>query len=116
LVVLEAMARGLAVVALKLGGPATMVTEECGRLIDVEGRNADEVVQALGAEIVALERDEDLRARLAAGAIERARQYSWSGMAAAAYAQIESRLAEDKPAQVGSVHATAGRPLGSKAA
>lgn len=76
LVVLEAMRQGLPVVCLKLGGPATLVDESCGRSVDTRGRSAPQVVEALAVAMVELSR-EAVRRPLSDVALTRGRGFSW---------------------------------------
>jgi glycosyltransferase involved in cell wall biosynthesis len=75
-VVLEAMRQGLPVVCLKLGGPATLVDESCGRAIPSQRRSSSEVIGSLAAALVELSL-EPVRQRLADGARARGDQFSW---------------------------------------
>lgn len=61
-VVYEALATGVPVIAIKYGGPAELVTEECGILIDPSGRDA--IVVGLVNAIRRLATDRDLCRRL----------------------------------------------------
>jgi len=76
-VVLEAMAGGLPVVCLDLGGPAEIVNRQCGRVIDVEHRNADQVVHALADALAELATDPTQVRLLREGALARAHDFSW---------------------------------------
>jgi len=76
-VVLEAFGNGLPVVCLDLGGPKDFVTRESGRVVATAGRGIGEVAGALAGEIEALNRDDALRRKLAAGALTRGRELSW---------------------------------------
>jgi phosphatidylinositol alpha-mannosyltransferase len=77
IVLLEALASGLPVVATEV--PGYMSVLEPGRdSITVQPKNWRE----LAASLVILARDSDLRARLAGYAIEKARRYSWDLVAA----------------------------------
>jgi glycosyltransferase involved in cell wall biosynthesis len=67
MVVLESLAHGLPVVSLNIGGPGIIVTNDCGRVIDVAGKSKTEVVAKLGPALIDLT-NEDLRLRLVAGA------------------------------------------------
>ena len=49
MVVLESLAYGLPVVCLNIGGPGIIVTNGCGRLVDVVGKSKAEVVAKLEA-------------------------------------------------------------------
>lgn len=76
-VVLEAMASGLPVVCLDLGGPAQLVDETCGRVVAVEQHDAQQVIQALADALTELAQNRALIADLRAGAAARARAFSW---------------------------------------
>jgi glycosyltransferase involved in cell wall biosynthesis len=81
-VVLEAMARGLPVVCLELGGPAELVNSSCGWVVPVVGRREDTVVAALAAAIKELCGDDKELHRLRDGALARAREFQWTPLVA----------------------------------
>jgi glycosyltransferase involved in cell wall biosynthesis len=85
MVVLEAMARGLPVVCLALGGPGLIVDNTCGLKIDVEGRSRSDVEMALIQALEQLARDPHLIARLRTGAKQKARLMSWNNLIAGTY-------------------------------
>lgn len=75
-VCLEAMAAGLPIVCLDLGGPATQVTEYTG--IKVAARSPSQVVTDLRAAMVNLASDSDLRSAMGREARRRIRKkYLW---------------------------------------
>lgn len=76
-VVLEALAAGLPVVCVGLGGPAESVRPSCGRVVGVEGRSEAEVIGALADAMAELARDPELLGQLRKGALERAVDYDW---------------------------------------
>lgn len=76
-VVLEAMASGLPVVCLALGGPAQLVDDSCGRAVEVDSRSAPEVIQALADALAELAGNRDLIAQLRRGALEKAAGQGW---------------------------------------
>lgn len=84
LVALEAMRHGLPVVCLKLGGPATIVDDRCGHVIDTTGKGVTEVVKELGQALRMLSRDA-VRLPLAEGARARIRNFSWDRKVAKLY-------------------------------
>jgi glycosyltransferase involved in cell wall biosynthesis len=74
--VLEAMAAGLPVVCLDIGGPAVSVTPETGIL--VPARSPAQVIRALAASLDTLGADPALRRRMGeAGRRRVAEEYSW---------------------------------------
>jgi glycosyltransferase involved in cell wall biosynthesis len=74
-VVLEAMARGLPVICLDLGGPKELVTAEAGVIVSTGGYNTGEVAAAVGDAALRLLTSPDRLAALSAGAIARAREF-----------------------------------------
>jgi glycosyltransferase involved in cell wall biosynthesis len=87
---IEAMAAGLPVICLDLGGPALQVTANSG--IKIRARNPDQAVRDVANAMTELMRDRELRRRLSEGARERAtRDFRWSSRAAkfnAIYQQV----------------------------
>lgn len=91
-VVLESFVHGLPVVCLKLGGPATLVNEMCGRVVDVEHKSEAEVVAGLADAIEELASGPEVIDRLSRSAVERARRYSWADVVRGLYTDVELRL------------------------
>ena len=83
--VLEALAAGLPVVCLDIGGPGSIVTAQAGFSLPVRGLSEAEVVERIAAAIVRLARDGDLRRRLADGAVRRAKELSWDAATEGVY-------------------------------
>jgi glycosyltransferase involved in cell wall biosynthesis len=77
MVVLEAMAAGLPVVCLDLGGPGSSVTAEAGFSLRVGQLEESEVIAQIATAMIRLATDEDLRRRLSAGAMRRAGELTW---------------------------------------
>jgi len=92
-VVLEALAAGLPVVCLDLGGPKYFVDESCGAVVATLGRSEAAVAEALAEVLTRLAREPDERARLSAGALARAQALGWDNQISRAYALIEQALA-----------------------
>ncbi len=96
-VVAEALARGLPVLCLDLGGPRYVADEHSAVVVNTHGLDAAGVAHALAREIEAL-LDQPLRlAALSAGARNRAGQLGWGAQVARAYEQIEQRLGWTAP-------------------
>lgn len=76
-VVLEALAHGLPVVCLDLGGPAVLVDPSCGAIVGTEGRSQEEVTDALATVLKSLDSRRDALAALARGAGEKALENTW---------------------------------------
>ncbi|HYH18996.1 MAG TPA: glycosyltransferase family 4 protein [Azospirillum sp.] len=85
LAVLEALANGLPVVCLDLGGPAVRVDERCGIVVPTGGRGEAEVVAGLAAALRRLHDDEPLRRTLAEEAASRSRTFTWGAAAESLY-------------------------------
>jgi glycosyltransferase involved in cell wall biosynthesis len=75
--VLEAMANGLPVVCLDLGGPGVIVSNQCGRVVNTCASGEDQVVARLSRALEELDADRTLLSRLSAGASERVLHLSW---------------------------------------
>ncbi len=86
--IVEAMAHGLPVVCLDLGGTA-IVDDTCGRAIKAAGMSRDAVVNGLAHALTELAAEDiSARARLARGALSRARQFDWRTVVRRAYSGI----------------------------
>ena len=76
-VVLEAMAGGLPVVCLDIGGPAQLVDASCGRVVTVDGLSAEKIVKNLAATLAELATQRHLIQDLREGALLRAQTFAW---------------------------------------
>jgi glycosyltransferase involved in cell wall biosynthesis len=74
-VVLEALARGLPVICLDLGGPKDIVTPRSGVVISTHGRNTEQVALEMASQIIRLVEAQDEVQKLSTGARERARDF-----------------------------------------
>ncbi len=76
-VVLEALANGIPVVCLDIGGPGLIVDPTCGRVVVTKEKNEREVSQSLS--LALLESMEPLRyEKLRCGALRRAEEFQWA--------------------------------------
>jgi glycosyltransferase involved in cell wall biosynthesis len=88
-VILEAMAQSLPVICLGLGGPAMIVNETCGRVIDVTEANEDLVVTRLARSIREVTTSTAMLQSLSDGAKNRAESFTWDGTVGKVYQHIE---------------------------
>jgi len=86
-VALEAMASGLPVVCLDLGGPAQIVNNHCGRIVSVKGLNADQVIDGLATSLTEIAKSPDLAKQLRTGALARASTFSWQSVVGQVWGQ-----------------------------
>jgi len=77
MVVLEAMANGLPVVSLNLGGPGIILSDSCGHVIDSSGLTKNEVVDALAKVLIELSENDVLLEDIRKNSRNRANRYSW---------------------------------------
>lgn len=99
MVVLEALAAGLPVICLNLGGPGSIVDSSCGFRVEATKASETEVISGLASAIIQLVQDHSLREQLAAGAQRRARESTWEAAAIALYshAELAENPAKDLP-------------------
>jgi glycosyltransferase involved in cell wall biosynthesis len=81
--VLEALAAALPVVCLDLGAPGVLVTPDCACIVKTEAAEEQEVVEGLEHAMVLLATNPQLRMRLGAQALQRARLLTWERAAQA---------------------------------
>jgi glycosyltransferase involved in cell wall biosynthesis len=83
MVVLEALAEGLPVICLDLGGPGIVVNDSCGAVVSTKDASEAEVVTGLAKAMVSLgTMSEAEQRRLSNGSVARARSMSWTNLAA----------------------------------
>lgn len=81
LVVLEALARGVPVICLNLGGPGVIVNESCGVAVSTANADEPEIVSALANAMVKLATmAPEEAAQLSRGALHRAAELSWRNL------------------------------------
>ena len=86
--VLEALASGLPVICLDLGGPGILVDAESGIVVSTPRKREAEVVSGLSEALERLARDPEFRMALGAGARTRAEQFTWRSVVARAHPQL----------------------------
>jgi len=89
MVVLEALAAGLPVICLDLGGPGTIATPDCAIVVPARKASNAKVVEDLAEGMIRLATDSALRAALAGNAVNRAKQLTWNQAADHLYATLE---------------------------
>jgi glycosyltransferase involved in cell wall biosynthesis len=95
MVVLEALSRGIPVVCLDLGGPATFVDRSCGACLSTHGRSESEVVDSIAEELKRLANMSETESEaLRKSARKRAREFNVGEVVGRAY----EWFAEVKPA------------------
>jgi glycosyltransferase involved in cell wall biosynthesis len=87
-VVLEALAHGLPVVCLDLGGPKEIVTPQSGIIVPTDGRNTVEVAHAVAGEIFRLLTSSASMSALSAGATARAGEFLLSSRVGELYKRV----------------------------
>jgi len=85
---LEAMLRGLPVLCLDLGGPGVLLDESSGKVITVNSKNEDEVVDSIREFLEAASSDPILLRRLSEGARARVSSLTWDANVKRVYCEI----------------------------
>lgn len=88
LVVLEALAQGLPVVCLDLGGPGVVVDDSCGIRVNTRDISQNDVVHAMAESLLNLARQPQLREKLGNGAMERVKQFNWRSLVERIYESV----------------------------
>ena len=91
MVVLEALAHGLPVVCLDLGGPGKIVDETCGLKVETKGLNKERTIDALADRMVHLAGDSALFSRLSIGAPRRAKEFGWPALVGRFYSEAGAK-------------------------
>jgi glycosyltransferase involved in cell wall biosynthesis len=87
LVALEAMTQGLPVVCLRLGGPASLVDNSCGRTIESHCKSENEVIDALARAMLELSWNM-VRQPISDAARMRGSKFSWRQKVERIYGEI----------------------------
>jgi len=88
MVILEALAHGLPIVCLDLGGPGEIVDDTCSFAIKTKGLNRESAIWALADGLIKLAEDSALRKRLSEEATRRVKVFNWSALVARIYSEI----------------------------
>lgn len=91
-VVLEALAGGLPVICLDLGGPATLVDDACSLIVHTKGLDEKSLSQSIADTICILASDEPRRMTMGQAALHRASTFKWQGRIGGAMALIRERI------------------------
>ena len=91
-VVLEALTHGLPVICLDLGGPAVMVDETCGRIVNTYKKGPDQVITGLCHYMSDLAESNSTIAELSRGAIERSKEYEWDRVVEDIYKELTTEI------------------------
>jgi glycosyltransferase involved in cell wall biosynthesis len=77
MVVLEALAQGLPVICLDLGGPGVIIDESCGIKIGTIKKREKEIIKDISAALLKLLNDSDTLGRLQEGAPNKMSEFAW---------------------------------------
>jgi glycosyltransferase involved in cell wall biosynthesis len=91
MVVLEAMANGLPVICLDLGGPGTIVTKKSGIVIPTFNATEEVIIKKLGEAIQQLMNQPNLIKTLSYGALEAAKSFAWNEIVKKQYLKMISK-------------------------
>ena len=97
MVAIEAMAYGLPVICLNLGGPQEVVNHDCGVVINVDDMNESQLIKSMTESISGLHQNRQLLSGMKSGALSRSKHYSWRLVVQRIYQQIEDFLPEASP-------------------
>lgn len=89
-VLLEAMAFGLPVVCLDLGGPGLIADSTCGHVIPVRGVSEATVVESISQALIRLTQDPQHWEALSSGALRRVEAFRWERLVQAVYADLHA--------------------------
>jgi glycosyltransferase involved in cell wall biosynthesis len=92
LVICEAAANGLPIVCLDLGGPGTIVSQQCGFKVPARDRTKEDVIRDLSSILLHLNDDASALDALKDSALAWARQHSWAHVVRSAYGSDVSKV------------------------
>jgi glycosyltransferase involved in cell wall biosynthesis len=85
MVVLEALAAGVPLICLDLGGPGSIVDSTCGFSLKPGQKNETQIIAELASTMLRLAKDKELWSSLSLGAVKRAQRLTWDIAADAVY-------------------------------
>jgi glycosyltransferase involved in cell wall biosynthesis len=85
MVVIEALAAGLPVICLDLGGPGSIANASCGIVLKTDAKDEKAIIQDLARAMVVICADDGYRDRLAKNAPARAAEMTWDAAVDALY-------------------------------
>jgi glycosyltransferase involved in cell wall biosynthesis len=91
-VVIEALAHGLPVVCLDLGGPKEIVDESCGSIIPTYGLSEKEVTEKLADSVSLLITEPERLAIMRHNALQKAKRFTWDQVVARTYELIKQQI------------------------
>ena len=89
-VVLEAMAHGLPIVCLDIGGPKLIVDSSCGYKVPVKDLSEEEIVGSIYEALSNLAKNEMRKIELSVGAMNRTNKFTWASLADNIYTDRQS--------------------------
>ncbi len=92
MVLLEAMASGLPIICLDLGGPGVVVDNTFGRVISTARKSESQVLSDLGSAMFQFAQNPHLRRELGLKAKQKVKEYSWAKSVAQVYAECNSSV------------------------
>ena len=96
--VLEALAHGLPVVCIDLGGPAHIVTDRCGRVVPTTGRTSQSIADDIARHLREFAQNRGLRQSLSIQARRRAWDFEFARMVEAVHGASSAEHKEGVPA------------------
>lgn len=90
--ILEAMAHGLPVVCLDLGGPAVLVNDNCGRAVPARGLSSSQVVAQLAGALIELSVNPSTYVCCSKYALVRAHSFNWAAPVSSVYDDLSKAI------------------------
>ena len=94
-VVLEAMAHGLPIVCIDLGGPKIIVDKSCGYKVPAKDLSEEQIVDQIYRALSKLAKSKKIRKKLSLGAINRINDFTWTSLAKTIYKDTSRFIKEE---------------------